>query len=65
MIAAFVAVLVLSSMSLSLNAMDQPPTDAMVMWFVIKIAVAAALLILICYKKGERPKWQWGIPEKE
>jgi hypothetical protein len=22
------------------------------------------LLIVICYRKGEKPRWQWGIPEK-
>ncbi|MEI6581070.1 MAG: hypothetical protein WCO07_02765 [bacterium] len=24
------------------------------------IFLSVAILILICYKKGEKPKWQWG-----
>ena len=24
--------------------------------------VVTTLLIFICYRKGEKPKWQWGFP---
>jgi len=24
-----------------------------------------ATLIRICYKKGEKPRWQWGLPKKK
>jgi hypothetical protein len=27
------------------------------------LVVATGILIYICYKKGERPRWQWGIPK--
>jgi uncharacterized membrane protein YhaH (DUF805 family) len=26
----------------------------------IFIVISTAILIYICYKKGEKPKWQWG-----
>lgn len=65
MILAFVAVLVFNGLSLSLNSMDEPPTDTMIMWFVIKIVLTIALLLFICYKKGERPRWQWGTSKKD
>lgn len=26
--------------------------------------IATAILLAICYAKGEKPKWQWGIEEK-
>ncbi|OGZ04815.1 MAG: hypothetical protein A2845_05650 [Candidatus Lloydbacteria bacterium RIFCSPHIGHO2_01_FULL_49_22] len=26
--------------------------------------VLLTVLLLICYRKGERPRWQWGIPKK-
>ena len=26
----------------------------------IVIAIITGLLILVCYLKGEKPKWQWG-----
>ena len=28
--------------------------------FYMAITLASCLLILICYIKGEKPKWQWG-----
>lgn len=28
------------------------------------IIVLTAILIFICYKKGESPRWQWGGPKK-
>lgn len=27
---------------------------------IIVVFVMTALLIFICYKKGEKPRWQWG-----
>jgi hypothetical protein len=29
------------------------------------IIIATAILIYICYKKGEKPRWQWGLPNKQ
>ncbi|MEK7635349.1 MAG: hypothetical protein AAB446_02900 [Patescibacteria group bacterium] len=59
-ILAFVAFLVWNGLSLG-----SEPTDTTLTWFFVKIAVAVILLILICYKKGEKPRWQWGIPKDE
>jgi hypothetical protein len=33
--------------------------------FIPQVALLVLLLMLVCYKTGEKPKWQWGIPEKE
>ena len=33
-------------------------------WFSIEIIVAVVLLLAICYKTGERPRWQWGVPKE-
>lgn len=30
----------------------------------LPIIVLTAILIFICYKKGEKPHWQWGLPKK-
>ena len=30
----------------------------------LPIAVAVIILVYICFKTGEPPKWQWRIPEK-
>jgi hypothetical protein len=31
----------------------------------LPIIVLTALFIFIAYKTGERPKWQWGLPDKK
>ena len=28
---------------------------------ILDIILATILLIYICYKKGEKPRWQWGL----
>ncbi|MBP6884068.1 MAG: hypothetical protein KBC06_02445 [Candidatus Pacebacteria bacterium] len=33
--------------------------------FIPQTIILMAVLIFICYKKGEKPRWQWGIPKKE
>ena len=30
----------------------------------IGLALGIALLIIFCYWKGEKPRWQWGPPDK-
>lgn len=31
----------------------------------VPFVVMTILLIVICYKKGEKPKWMWGVPKKD
>lgn len=31
---------------------------------VLPIVLLTITLIRICYKKGESPRWQWGLPKK-
>lgn len=59
-ILAFVAFILWTSFSLNPEA-NLKELD----WFFTKIALAIFLLIFICYKKGEKPKWQWGLPKKD
>ncbi len=33
--------------------------------FFIPFLAATALLIAVCYIKGEKPRWQWGPPEQK
>jgi hypothetical protein len=37
-----------------------PRTDL----FGISVAALSAVLIAICWWKGERPAWRWGVPKK-
>jgi hypothetical protein len=32
--------------------------------FALPIIVLTTLLIIVAYKKGERPRWQWGKPKE-
>jgi hypothetical protein len=40
------------------------PTVEDVFWFLTRVLLWAIALIFVCYLKGEKPKWQWGIPEE-
>lgn len=59
-ILAFVLFLVWNALNVSNG---QVPTQSELFWFVARIIVAAGVLIFICYKKGESPRWQWGFPK--
>ena len=41
------------------------PTNWQITWYFIKIAFTVAVLILVCYKTGEKPKWMWGFPKDD
>ncbi len=43
----------------------EKPTGIKLAVFFIKIIASVIILITICYYKGEKPKWQWGIPIKK
>lgn len=38
---------------------NSPPREIM-FTFVLPIALLSIAVIRICYKKGEKPRWQWG-----
>jgi len=46
-------------------SLPKEPTDSQLAWFFISLIIVVALLIGICYAKGETPRWQWGIPKKD
>ncbi|HAT68698.1 MAG TPA: hypothetical protein DCS20_03735 [Candidatus Yonathbacteria bacterium] len=33
--------------------------------FNVPFLMATAVLIFVCYKKGERPRWRWGLEDSE
>ena len=45
-------------------ALPKEPTNIELIWFFVKIVTGVAMLILVCYKKGEKPTWQWGQGSK-
>ena len=42
---------------------EQSPAREVVFTFVLPVVLLTILLLRICYKTGERPKWQWGVPQ--
>lgn len=36
------------------------PTQDQMLWYFVKLIAATALLLSICYKTGEKPRWRWG-----
>jgi hypothetical protein len=40
-----------------------PDSGSNILTFALPIIVLTTLIIFICYKKGEKPRWQWG-PKK-
>lgn len=41
------------------------PTDAEMFLFLWQTGLAVLVLLFICYKKGEKPRWQWGVPPRD
>ena len=58
----FIIYLILTSMVLDSNS---EPTSTDLIWFFLKTFLAVVVVILICYKKGEKPKWKWGLSGEE
>lgn len=58
----FIGLIILNSFRLKsrLSGGKETPVS-----FIIETVVLVLILLLICYKKGETPRWQWGIPKKE
>lgn len=40
-----------------------PDSGSNFLVFGLPMMVLTALFVCIAYKKGEKPKWQWGLPE--
>lgn len=41
------------------------PTKAEILNYLLQITILVLILIVICYVKGEKPRWQWGLPKSE
>lgn len=60
-IAAFVAIL----LALALTLDERSSTKEVMLMFVLPLAILLAALLTIMYKKGEKPRWQWGLRKDE
>lgn len=46
----------------SLAIDENSPTPEVVFTFILPITLLTTALIRICYRFGEKPRWQWGAP---
>ena len=60
-----IAVYIIAVLLLSLTIDEASPTREVVFTGILPIALLTITLIRICYKKGEKPRWQWGKPIKD
>lgn len=42
---------------------EKSPTNEIIFTSALPITLLTVTLIRICYKTGEKPRWQWGIPK--
>ncbi|HEY5588828.1 MAG TPA: hypothetical protein VIK86_07725 [Candidatus Paceibacterota bacterium] len=57
-IAIFLLFILVSSFDMKSNSGS---TYTEITWFLFKVVLSVIILIFICYKKGEKLKWQWGL----
>ncbi len=41
------------------------PESELAYYAILQTFGMVAILLAICYKTGEKPKWQWGLPNKK
>ncbi len=39
---------------------DNSPASEVILNFVLPIAISLFLLLVLCYRTGEKPRWRWG-----
>jgi len=59
-ILAFIAFLLWNGMTLG-----DFPTEAEITSSFIKLGIAIFVILAICWRTGEKPRWNWGIPKKK
>ncbi|MBU3668865.1 MAG: hypothetical protein FGM57_02775 [Candidatus Taylorbacteria bacterium] len=45
--------------------LGNPDSGSNLLVFGLPFALSTILFVFIAYKKGEKPKWQWGISKKD
>ncbi|MFA5247623.1 MAG: hypothetical protein WC415_00015 [Patescibacteria group bacterium] len=41
-----------------------PDSGSNFLTFALPIIILTVLLVIVAYKKGEKPRWQWGLPKE-
>lgn len=59
----FIVLLILHPL-LSFSTTEEP-TPVELSLFFVRTVIFVALLIFVCYRRGEKPQWRWGRPKEE
>lgn len=60
LIIVYILLIVVFSMTID----NTSPRQEVVFTFILPVVLLTVALIRVCYRKGEKPKWQWGPPKK-
>jgi hypothetical protein len=63
-IIAYVGLILTLVISREKDIPGNPDSGSNFLIFGLPIILLTVLLIFVCYKKGEKPRWQWGPPKK-
>ena len=58
-------VYIIGVMAFAFTIDENSPSREVMFTGILPIILLTIALIRICYKKGEKPRWQWGGPNKE
>ena len=58
-----IAVWLVVVLAFSFTVDESSPTREVMFTFILPVTLLTVALIRICYKKGEKPRWQWGLPK--
>lgn len=60
----YIALVLAVAFSQEKSTLGNPDSGSNALVHLLPILVLTALLIVLCYKKGEKPRWQWGGDKK-
>ncbi|MCF7844567.1 MAG: hypothetical protein K9M03_01940 [Kiritimatiellales bacterium] len=58
-----IIVFIVCLLGFSLTIDEQSPPQEVMFTFILPLVLLTGALVRICYKKGEKPRWQWGLPK--
>ena len=59
-----IAIYIIAIIFFALTLDENSPPREIAFTFILPVAILTGLLFRICYKTGEKPRWQWGPPDK-
>ena len=60
-----VTVYIVTIVFFGLTIDENSPPNEIIFTFLLPLVLLTITLIKICYWKGEKPKWMWGLPKEK